>query len=292
MMTIPTFSLLKPDEKSKDFYDAFYKQYSLVQINDIIMNELLDSLETEKRKELVERLSLNGYEIREKAACSVAIGIDDPALRQSSCEDRGLNISLFRDLDSMNVDPLKWYLQANEFMHLYAVCEQAIKDYLKSCEFYIDKFKERKMMIQFFEILRDKKIVDDYIELISERTNEILTKENEVKFVWEYYTQIRNVYMHAGGRLTERFKENMGKLLENYKHEITCIMNTESMIIELAFHDFGDNEAVFFDNPTGNIIKCEPMKINFFRNFIIILMECLNKVLTEESASSSEVNAP
>ena len=72
------------------------------------------------------------------------------------------------------------------------------------------KFKERKMMIQFFDILREKKIVDNYIELISQSTNEILTKENEVKFVWEYYTEIRNVYMHAGGRLTERFKKKYG----------------------------------------------------------------------------------
>ena len=138
------------------------------------------------------------------------------------------------------------------------------------------------MMKQFFDIIRDKKIVDNYIELISQSTNEILTKENEVKFVWEYYTEIRNVYMHAGGRLTERFKKNMDKLLQNYAHEISCIMNSKSMIMELVTFYYGDDEDDFFNNPVGNIIICKSQKINFFRNFVIIIMECLNKALTKE----------
>lgn len=285
MMMIPTFSPLKPNEKCKDFYDTFYKQYNMIQINDIIMNELLDSLGDEERKGLVDNLILDGFEIQRNAVYSIGMGIYDPSLQRSSREDRGLDISLFRDLDNMKVDPLKWYLQANEFMQLYAVCEQTIKDYLASCDFDMAKFKERKMMIQFFDILREKKIVDNYIELISQSTNEILTKENEVKFVWEYYTEIRNVYMHAGGRLTERFKKNMDKLLQNYAHEISCIMNSKSMIMELVTFYYGDDEDDeddFFNNPVGNIIICKSQKINFFRNFVIIIMECLNKALTKE----------
>ena len=35
-------------------------------------------------------------------------------------------------------------------------------------------------------------------------------------------------------------------------------------------------------NPVGNIIICKSQKINFFRNFVIIIMECLNKALTKE----------
>ena len=271
MMMIPTFSPLKPNEKCKDFYDTFYKQYSMIQINDIIMNELLDSLGDEERKGLVDNLILDGFEIQRNAVYSIGMGIYDPSLQRSSREDRGLDISLFRDLDNMKVDPLKWYLQANEFMQLYAVCEQTIKDYLASCDFDMAKFKERKMMIQFFDILREKKIVDNYIELISQSTNEILTKEN--------------VYMHAGGRLTERFKKNMDKLLQNYAHEISCIMNSKSMIMELVTFYYGDDEDDeddFFNNPVGNIIICKSQKINFFRNFVIIIMECLNKALTKE----------
>ena len=59
----------------------------------------------------------------------------------------------------MKVDPLKWYLQANEFMQLYAVCEQTIKDYLASCDFDMAKFKERKMMIHFLTIKGEKNLV-------------------------------------------------------------------------------------------------------------------------------------
>ena len=41
-------------------------------------------------------------------------------------------------------------------------------------------------------------------------------------------------------------------------------------------------EDDFFNNPVGNIIICKSQKINFFRNFVIIIMECLNKALTKE----------
>ena len=152
MMMIPTFSPLKPNEKCKDFYEAFYKQYSMIQINDIIMNELLDSLGDEERKLLVDNLILDGFEIQRNAVYSIGMGIYDPSLQMSSHEERGLDISLFSDLNNMKVDPLKWYLQANEFMQLYAVCEQTIKDFLSSCDFDMAKFKERKMMIQCQEV--------------------------------------------------------------------------------------------------------------------------------------------
>lgn len=277
MMMSSTFSLLKPSEKSEDFYKTFYKYYSMIQINDIIMNELLDSLGDEERKLLVDNLILDGFEIQRNAVYSIGMGIYDPSLQMSSHEERGLDISLFSDLNNMKVDPLKWYLQANEFMQLYAVCEQTIKDFLSSCDFDMAKFKERKMMIQFFDILRERKIVTNYINLVSQRTNEILTKENEIKFVWEYYTELRNVYMHAGGRLTQRFKKNMDKLLQNYKYEVSCIESSKSMMTEIcAFHDIEDT---FFNNPVGEIIICQLGKLNFFRNFIIIIIECLNKVL-------------
>jgi hypothetical protein len=217
--------------------------------------------------------------MQENAVYSIGMGIYDPSLQLSSHEERGLDISLFRELINLNVDPLKWYLQANEFMQLYAVCEQTIKDFLLSCDFDMAKFKERKMLIQFFEILRETDIVDDYIEMISQRTNQILTKENEVKFVWEYYTRIRNAYMHAGGRLTKRFKDNMYKLLQDYAHEISGIMASESMIMELVnFYD--DEEDVFFNNPVGDIIISKPQQINFFKNYVIILIESLNIALS------------
>lgn len=279
---VPTFSLLKPNDRCKDFYKTFYKHYSMIQINDIIMNELLDSLEDEERKLLVDNLVLDGFEIQRSAAYSLAMGIYDPSLQLRSHEERGLDITLFRDLNNLKIDPLKWYLQANEFMQLYAVCEQTIKDFLASCDFDMAKFKERKMMMQFFDILREKDIVDDYIKIISRSTNEILAKENEIKFVWSYYTEIRNVYMHAGGRLTKRFTNNMGKLLQDNAYEISCIMNSKSMIMELlTFYDEED-DADFFNNPVGDIFECKSQHMNFFRNYVIIMIESLNVALSNK----------
>lgn len=101
----------------------------MIQINDIIMNELLDSLGDEERKGLIDNLDLDGFEMQRNAVYSIGMGVRDPNLQESSHEERGLDITLFRDLNNLKIDPLKWYLQANEFMQLYAVCEQT-----KICE--------------------------------------------------------------------------------------------------------------------------------------------------------------
>lgn len=279
---VPTFSLLKPNDKCKDFYKAFYKQYSMIQINDIIMNELLDSLEDEERKLLVDNLVLDGFEMQRSAVYSLGMGLYDPSLQLRSHEERGLDINLFRDLNNLKIDPLKWYLQANKFMQLYAVCEQTIKDFLASCDFDMAKFKERKMMMQFFDILRTKNLVDDYIKSISQSTNRILTKENEIKFVWSYYTEIRNVYVHAGGRLTERFTKNMSTLLKDNVYEISCIMNSKSMIMELVTFYDEEDDTDFFYNPMGDIFECKSQHMNFFRNYVIIIIESLNIALSNK----------
>jgi len=136
--------------------------------------------------------------------------------------------------------------------------------------------------MQFFDILREKDIVDDYIKIISRSTNEILAKENEIKFVWSYYTEIRNVYMHAGGRLTKRFTNNMGKLLQDNAYEISCIMNSKSMIMELVTFYDEEDDADFFNNPVGDIFECKSQHMNFFRNYVIIMIESLNVALSNK----------
>ena len=83
MMMIPTFSILKPNDKSKDFYKTFYKQYSMIQINDIIMNEILDSLEDESRKLLIDNLILDGFETQRSAVYSIGMGLYDPSLQEA-----------------------------------------------------------------------------------------------------------------------------------------------------------------------------------------------------------------
>lgn len=129
----------------------------------------------------------------------------------------------------------------------------------------------------FFNIMKGH--VRIIIEKISQSTNGTLTKENKIKFVWSYYTEIRNVYMHAGGRLTERFKNNMGKLLQDNTHEISCIMNSKSMIMELVTFYDEEDDADFFNNPVGVIIECKSQHMNFFRNYVIIIIESLNIAL-------------
>lgn len=202
------FSPLKIAEYCEKLYRTFRTQYSLT--------TLLEPLRVQKRTVSIGNLILDEFKRKRITVCKTDIGICDASLQLRSREDS--------DLDIMNVDSLKWYLQTNESIPLYIVCEQSAKDYSASCDFDMFKFKELKMMIQFWGILSKKKIMDDSIKLFSQNTNEMLTKENETTFVWEYYPEIRSIYMHA-----ERFKKNMDTLLQFCVHEIFYIMKSKDI---------------------------------------------------------------
>lgn len=121
------FSLLKPDNNAPEFYKSFYSVYSLLQTNDIIMNELLDSLDANTQKQLIEGIITNGFDME----CT----------------------SMFLK----GVNPLEWYLQANEFMNLYAICEQGIKEYLMGYNIEPSKMKEvTRLKLRVYTTLRIK----------------------------------------------------------------------------------------------------------------------------------------
>ena len=84
-------------------------------------------------------------------------------------------------------------------------------------------------------------------------------------------------------RADEIIEETMRELYGDlHKSEIRDSID-EDDFDEDGFEEFDeDDEDDFFNNPVGNIIICKSQKINFFRNFVIIIMECLNKALTKE----------
>jgi hypothetical protein len=274
MMLKPLFSARKPNDKSSQFYKMFYSSYSLLQVNDIIMNELLSNLSNEDRQGLVENIVINGFEMDKAYVLSIAMNIMDESLEKRKNENRGIDLSLFKQLQNEEIDVLQWYLNCNEYINLYAIFEQTIKEFLVVKGVQPEKLQERTIMNKFFEIIHDKTSI--FFKELSNNSDGVLEKQNEVIAIWNYFTKIRHLYMHSGGRITERFKNNMYELKAQIGTELEKIESKQSMFIECLSCDI-ENFFVFeFENE--KILNLNIYMINFFRNYIIILIEAIEEI--------------
>lgn len=275
-----TFNIRKPKSNSCEFYKTFYRCYSLMQINDIIMNELLSRISEEEYDSLIECVIQDGFDMDRASAYMFAMGVRDGSLEKRKKEDRGLDTSLFKELGNNDIEPLQWYLQINEFMQLYALCEQGCKDFLNESGFDISKVKEKSIIYDVFKIIQNQQKYDRFIKSIADSTNLIFDEQNKILFVWLYFTEIRNSFMHANGRITERFKKRIDEFLNKWSTELNSIMDDQSMFMSCAMHDLEDD---FFKVTDSGFIDLGNIRLNFFRNFITILLEALDDIKKVEN---------
>lgn len=269
-----TFSPLIPTDNSEDFYKKFYYQYSFIQVNDILIRYLEDSITENDKLNLVNDLNNFNEDQNYATVCAIGAGIMNPALMRRNKENRGISTELFRDLTLKNINPLDWYEKVIEFLMVYAACEQAIKEYLVSNGVSSDSIKESTIINKLFTALQNKKIQDKFISEMSEGSSGVLKTQNELESVWHYYTYMRHTLTHAGGRTTEKARQNMANSIEKNKKEFKNI--SESMFIEL---DLSEDEN-FFNNPfMDDIVALSDKHMNFFRNMAILIVESLERII-------------
>lgn len=266
------FSVKEPDKNSNQFYKMFYSSYSLLQINDIVMNELLQRLSDSDKEEIMNNLVIDGSEVDRAYVYTVGMMLFDNSLDIRKNDKRGLDTSILEILNSKNIDSFKWYLQSNEYIQLYAVCEQAIKEFLIEKGIDVTNIRESTIMNKLFDIIGSNK--DKFLNSMKENTNNFIEKQNDIINTWRYFTEIRHLYMHAGGRITTRFKNNMIQIENKFGEEMNKL--EENIFLELMIHDI---EKLFKYDFNDSIIFPMNLKfLNFFRNFMIILVESLDKV--------------
>ncbi|MCH5186281.1 MAG: hypothetical protein J1F64_09200, partial [Oscillospiraceae bacterium] len=194
-----TFSPLIPTDDSEEFYKNFYYQYSFIQINDAFIAYASGLLSEDEQWDLV--IGLNQFNEDQSFATIqfLASGIMNPAVMRRRKENRGISIELFNSLKSQKVNPLDWYEKAIEFLMIYAVCEQAIKEYLVSRGIPSDSIKETNVISRLFDSLKSDDLREKFIFELSDGSSEILTSQNKLISAWQYYTRIRHTLTHAGG---------------------------------------------------------------------------------------------
>lgn len=264
-----SFSIRKPEETSSDFYKRFYESYSLLQMNDIIINSLKDAISESDKEELLQNLDTNGEEVKYSSVCFLAMGINNPSMELRAKENRGIDTSLMETLKGKGIDSIDWYIRSNEYVQLYAICEQAIKDYLLINGVDIASIREATIINKLFEKLGSNK--KDFLDYTKKYSNEIMKKEDYIRKMWNYFTEIRHLYMHAGGRITYRFKENMSKLEGNIGKTIEEV--EKDMFLEKEVFDI--DKLFNFSFEDMSIFEIDSHYLSFFRSFVIILVEGL-----------------
>ena len=272
-----TFSPLIPTAESEFFYKNFFNQYSFIQVNDAIIGYTIGILSEEQRADLIDCLNNFDEDQNYAVASFIGTGIMNPALMRRRKENRGISTELFSSLESKNIDSLGWYQRSIEFLMVYAVCEQAIKDYLTSKEIPNNSLKEDNILFKLFDRLQEDGLRKKFILELSEGSSAVLKSQNELIAVWHYYTHIRHTLAHTGGRTTDRAREAMDDSIKKNKKELEDI--SSAMFIEFVGLDDSDDSNFFENLLVGDIVNLSDKHLNFFRNVAVLIVESIERTL-------------
>ena len=165
---------------------------------------------------------------------------------------------------------------------VYAICEQAVKEYLVSKGNNSREIKEDKLLYILFNELGKSNLKDNFIKELKNGSSSIITSQNEIISAWRYYTLFRHTLAHAGGQTTERMKAKMEEVISKNSKELESISN--AMFIE-------SSEEIFFKSPFENtVISITDKHLNFFRNMAILIVESLERAINPNEYEISDFN--
>lgn len=164
---------------------------------------------------------------------------------------------------------IKGFLNIWEFLFLYSTLEMTIT-----------KIINQDGWIKADELLSTLYKLEPELEKLIEK-NGFLNKSGNNK-LWILYSELRHLYSHSHGILTQSKKNDISGKLNNFKESLNELdfMNQSLMDIDNLFK----NSTMLVDK--FYLLKDE--ELNMFRNFIITLMESYDelhiKKLTKHSS--------
>ena len=266
-----SISALIPTEQSEEFYRNFYNRYNFIQVNDVMLRMIADS--SENYDLVLEKLEGYNSDQQDLSVYSIAAGIMNPSLMRRRKENRGISTELFRNLLDRNISPLEWYINALEFLMLYSVCEQSMKEYILSV--YEPKtIKEDNIIDRLFDALTKSELRDTFLKELADSSSAILKSQNELKAVWLYYTEVRHTLAHSGGFITNRVRKKIADVKKNNYAPFRSIY--EAMMIELGVFSQNYILSIVFK---GKIINLSSQHLNFFRNMTVMVIESIERAI-------------
>lgn len=273
---IGSIQMEKPKQDSPDYYLSFYNMYNLLQINDAIIFGVFDeTVEREQitTEELLSRTNPDNYAF-ELIRYFQMLGVYPPENIIEMCnEDRGGDTSFAHELQENHVDLFKWFRNTNEFVQLYAIFEQAIKEFLE-----LDPINEKNVIEKLIERLNADTLCDEFLRILNFKTFDLIETDTEMKAVWNFYTKVRHCISHSGGRITKKVTDSFNETKSKYKDTLQLIENRDWLRQFFLLNESDDYTLFKCSYSIGDMLYLDQNSLNFFRMFCVFIVETLNKL--------------
>jgi hypothetical protein len=263
-----TVSMLLPTGKKVPFYESFLLQYSLVVSSNLIIFELIENSTENQILDLFKKYHGQIDDHKDKNILLTAMMLESNAPQAS--ELRGLLLDKF--FLSMAVDKktskfiLSSFINAKEFLLIYAVFEGVIKAELVKCGALAEgKYLREKDIVNGINSKLDEK-TNEFVEHLSTRSS--LGKIEDVGCFWDFFTHFRHLYIHSGGYVTakwlDQFTSKKEKIIEVIA-KFECPISAVNLIDVIEKLELSEGKMFYINDSFSNI----------FRNLVILIMESL-----------------
>jgi len=287
-MDYGTVSIKLPIEKQIGVYNNFLTQYSLIVTSNLLVEELVSKSNEQDLLDFFDEFHghFNDYNVVKNSFLMKMIDIE---MIQAE-ETRGLWLDrLYVDMTTNQKMPSEIVLsiqRMKEYLLLFANFENTLKQ-----EMYESNLVDSNKFIRENEIV---KYLNDYLEKESKtalfyteiRKRTYFKEFDEINKIWKMLNDIRNLFAHSGGIVTEKWLEKYKSTFGNNREILSNASLNKSL------------EAVYYDtmgtklcNDLCTVLTPDQFEIdkmyylneelsNFFRNFIVAIAESLYCTLT------------
>lgn len=266
-----TISMLKPETGRVKFYDIFYRNYSFLICSNLAAFSLIANIEDDIIfKTFVDILNAAPRDYNNLTPFYNAIGLDLNC--PQTTEERGLDqselIELIRDRKITARIAVTTFLNANEFILLFALFEDTVKRMLIERDFIKegDGLKQAELMNKLKCRLNSESVFDEFEATLKNRSV-IWSFEDAVR-LWNFFLKFRNLFVHSSGRATSKWLKNYCKTTSHITTKSGASeINMGSMLLSDFIEGLDPTERDIFIFPDG--------LANIFRNFVVSIMETL-----------------
>lgn len=270
-----TLSMLRPEPGRCPAYDRFHHTYSLLLATNVVTHHLVHEVPEDRLTELLHQVVASSETDYSRAQALYAVmGLSFAAPQM--WEDRGLDLADVSETLAAGGSAQRVVLafqNFNEFVLLFALFEDAVKDLLTPPGGEAVKLKEQKVMEDLLTHLQGLGSFARFKARLADRT--ICGDYEDAKSLWSYFVALRHLLVHSGGRPTSKWMSDYetarGMVSRRLRGPDIGRMEVREVIEKVE-----PSERVLLMLPNGIV--------NIFRNFVVGVMEAYYVSMTIRKA--------
>jgi transposase-like protein len=268
-MVFETYEMITPKKDSILEYEQFYLSYGRTVKMNLLVNQML--------KEIKQKLPIYFLEImenierkdRELDAQLLVIGLQKNTGERDKLK-KSIGNSDYEFIRKYFLDDLNSYIDfyTNQqlIIGLYAIFESTITEFIRRKKNDYKSYPQEELLIELISLEGEQSFFGKFVEVHAIDISSI-----EFYKIWNYYTNIRNLYAHTGGIISKRFKDNINGFSSHLKE-----FTKEKLMLECSLFNITDNDFFQLSKiKVGNLFQINEVNYRFFHHFIVYIWETI-----------------